>query len=317
MNLQNTGAGSLETFAALCLFFFTITSMAQKTSESDIESKNKLTTTSMENESKTLLTGLGYGESPRWHEGRLWFCNWTMQEIVAVDTKGESEVILKVPFTAFPFSIDWLPSGQLIIVSASDQPLLRMEKDGSLTPHADLSSLNIKNWNEIVIDKHGNIYLNGGDLIALVTTDGKVSNVAEGFSFQNGMVITSDNRTLIVAESKGKKLTAFDINPDGNLTNRRIWAKLMDAAPDGICLDEQGAIWYGDVPNKRCVRVREGGEVLQTVNLDKGCFACALGGRDKRTLFMMVAEWRGFEKMFDGNRTGQVQTLGVAVKGVK
>src|SRR5437667_12515658 len=131
------------------------------------------------------------------------------------------------------------------------------------------------------------------------------------------MIVTNDNSTLLIAESNGKQLTAFDINNDGILTNRRIWADLKDGVPDGICLDAEGAIWYGDVPNKRCVRVREGGEILQVVSLDKGCFACSLGGTNKKTLFMMVAEWRGLETMLDGKRTGEVQALDVSVKGVK
>src|SRR5690348_5779391 len=122
----------------------------------------------MKSSLQTLITGLGYGESPRWHDGNLWFCNWTMQQIVAIDINGNIETTIKLPFTSFPFSIDWLPNGQLIIVSTSDQPLLRMEANGSLIPHADLSFFNIKTWNEIVIDSRGNIYINGGDIIALV-----------------------------------------------------------------------------------------------------------------------------------------------------
>jgi len=271
----------------------------------------------MKNTPETLITGLGYGESSRWHDNNLWFCNWTMQEIVALDEDGNRQTTIKVPFTAFPFCIDWLPDGRLIIVSASDQPLLRREPDGSLVRHADLSSLNTKIWNEIAIDGKGNIYINGDDIIALIKPDGSVMKLADGISFPNGMIVTSDNSTLVISESYGRRLTAFDINEDGSLINRRIWADLKDGFPDGICLDEEGAIWYADVPNKRCVRIREGGEILQVVNLNKGCFSCALGGTNKKTLFMTVAEWRGFEKMFDGKRTGEVQSVEVSVKGVK
>jgi sugar lactone lactonase YvrE len=123
------------------------------------------------------------------------------------------------------------------------------------------------------------------------------------------MAITPDDSTLIVAESYGSRLTAFDISPDGSVSNQRVWAELEGAAPDGICLDADGAVWYGDVPNKRCVRVREGGEVLQSVELDRGCFACALGGDDGRTLFMVCAQWGGAPSVGDGGRTGQVQTI--------
>src|SRR5262249_26018480 len=144
--------------------------------------------------------------------------------------------------------------------------------------------------------------------VGLVTRDGDVRHVADGLAFPNGMAVTADNSTLIVAESHGRKLTAFDIAPDGGLANRRTWAGLGDGTPDGICIDADGAVWYGDVPNKRCVRVREGGEVLQTIELDRGCFACMLGGDDRRTLFMVITEWRGVANVADGPRTGQVLT---------
>jgi len=264
----------------------------------------------------TLLTGLAFGESPRWHDGRLWFSNWVAQEIVAVDLEGKSEVIARVPFPSFPFSIDWLPDGRLLLVSASDRPLLRREPDGELVTHAILS----RGWNEIVVDGRGNAYINGvgfdllaGEafapgIIVLVTPDGSARRVADGIAFPNGMAVTPDNQTLIVAESYARRLTAFDIEEDGSLSNRRVWADLGDGVPDGICLDAEGAVWYGDVPNKRCVRVREGGEVLQTIDLDRGCFACMLGGVDNRTLFMMAAQWGGPAAMAEAPRTGQVLT---------
>jgi sugar lactone lactonase YvrE len=274
-------------------------------------------------EVKTLMTGLLLGESPRWHDGRLWFSDWGAQELIALDIEGRSEVVVRVP--SFPFCIDWLPDGRLLIVSASERRLLRREPDGSLATHADLSGLSDHPWNEIVVDGRGNIYLNniGFDfpdgefatgIVALVTPDGSVRQVADGVEFPNGMVVTPDNSTLILAESYGKRLTAFDIAPDGSLSNRRVWADL-DGFPDGICLDAENAIWYGDVPNKRCVRVREGGEVLQMVNLDRGCFACMLGGVDKRTLFLIAAEWGGPESMAGAVRTGQVLTVEAPAPG--
>ena len=267
-------------------------------------------------EVQTLLTGLAFGESPRWHDGRLWFSNWVAQEIVAVALLGKSEVIARMP--SFPFSIDWLPDGRLLVVWGREG-LLRREPDGRLLTHVDLSGL-AHGWNEIVVDGRGNAYINGGGfdllageafapgIVALVTPDGSARQVADGIAFPNGMAVTADNSTLIVAESYAKRLTAFDIEASGSLANRRVWADLGDGVPDGICIDAQGAVWYGDVPNKRCVRVREGGEVLQTIDLDRGCFACMLGGVDNRTLFMMAAEWRGPANMTDSPRTGQVLT---------
>jgi sugar lactone lactonase YvrE len=221
---------------------------------------------------------------------------------------------------SFPFCIDWLPDGRLLIVSGGKGLLLRRERDGSLVTHADLTGLTNHPWNEIVVDGRGNAYLNnigfdfpGGEfatgIIALVSPDGSARQVADGVAFPNGMAVTPDNATLILAESYGKRLTAFDIAADGGLSNRRIWADLGGGFPDGICLDAANAVWYGDVPNKRCVRVREGGEVLQTIDLDRGCFACMLGGVDKRTLFMIANEWRGPANMAGGARTGQVLTI--------
>jgi sugar lactone lactonase YvrE len=267
---------------------------------------------------QTLVSGILLGESPRWHGDRLWFSDWAAHEVVAVDLAGKREVIVRVP--SFPFSIDWLADGRLVIVSGGDGLLLRRELDGSLVTHADLTGLSAHPWNEIVVDGRGNAYVNnigfdfpGGEfatgIVALVRPDGSAQQVADGVAFPNGMVVTPDNSTLILAESYGNRLTAFDIGADGNLSKRRVWADLDDAFPDGICLDEETAVWYGDVPNKRCVRVREGGELLQTIHIDRGCFACMLGGVDNRTLFLMANEWRGSTNVADAPPTGQVLTV--------
>jgi sugar lactone lactonase YvrE len=257
---------------------------------------------------RTLLTGLAMGESPRWHDDRLWFSDWGAQEIIAVDVDGKSQVVVRTQFS-LPFCIDWLPDGRLLIVSGRENLLLRQEPDGALVVHADLRELSDKVWNEIVVDGRGNTYINGGSgIIALLTSEGSLRQVADGIAFPNGMAITPDNATLIIAESHGKKLTAFDIASDGSLANRHVWADLGDGVPDGICLDAENAVWYADVPNKRCVRVREGGEVLQTIDTDRGCFACMLGGRDRKTLFILATEWLGMDKIPEVSRarTGQV-----------
>jgi sugar lactone lactonase YvrE len=267
---------------------------------------------------KTLMTGLAFGESPRWHEGRVWFSNWVGQEIIAVDERGKSEIVARVPFDSFPFSIDWLPDGRLVMASNSDRPLLVRANSGAWSAYADTSHLNNAGWNEIVVDGRGNTYINGtgfdaraGDpfapgIIAMVTPQGDARQVADDIHFPNGMAIAADSSTLVIAESFARRLSAFDIDADGSLSNRRVWAELGDGAPDGICFDAEGAIWYADVPNKRCVRVREGGEVLQTVDVDRGCFACMLGGDDGATLFITAAIWRGFEHMNDESRDGVV-----------
>ncbi len=270
-----------------------------------------------------LLTGIALGESPRWHDDRLWFADWAAQQLIAVDPDGRSEVIIEVP--SFPFSVDWLPDGTLLIVSASTRSVLRGGPPGTLVPHADLSGLSAKPWNEIVVDGRGNTYLNnvGFDfpngeittgIIALLTAEGTLNRVADGVDFPNGMAVTPDNSTLIVAESYAHRLTAFDIAADGTLSNRRVWADLGDAAPDGICLDADGAVWYADVPHQRCVRVAEGGEVLDTLDVDRGCFACMLGGPDGRTLFIVAAKWPDVMNP-TGPRTGQVLTAQAPAPG--
>ena len=204
-----------------------------------------------------------------------------------------------------------MPDGRLLVVSGREGLLLRRERDGSLATHADLHGPAGMGWNEIVVDGRGNIYINGGEGITVLTPDGSLRQVANGIAFPNGMAITPDNSTLIVAESHGKKLTAFDIARDGCLLNRRVWADLGDGVPDGICIDADDAVWYADVPNKHCVRVREGGEVLQTVTVDRGCFACMLGGEAKKTLYIIATEWRGMDKIAEvaQARTGQVLTF--------
>ncbi|MDQ4126805.1 MAG: SMP-30/gluconolactonase/LRE family protein [Actinomycetota bacterium] len=273
---------------------------------------------------QTLMTGIAFGESPRWHEDRLWFADWGTQELIAVDLEGKGEVIVRVP--SFPFCMDWLPDGRLLIVSARDRSLLRWEPDGSLVTHTDLGGLSGHPWNDIVVDGRGNAYIGntgfdfpGGEfapgILALVTPDGSARQVADGVAFPNGIVVTPDNSTLILAESYGNRLTAFDIAADGSLSNRRVWADLDGGVPDGICLDAEGAVWYADVPNERCVRVREGGEVLQTIDLDRGCFACMLGGIDGRTLFLVAREWRGLESTVDGERTGRLLTAPAPAPG--
>jgi sugar lactone lactonase YvrE len=266
----------------------------------------------LRSELKTILAGLAMGESPRWHDDRLWFSDWGAQEVIAVDLDGKSEVLVRPQF-GLPFCIDWLPDGRLLVVSGRENRIVRWEPDGSLVTHVDLHKISDQGWNEIVVDGRGHVYVNGGPgIIALVTPDCLARQVADGIAFPNGMTITPDNSTLIIAESHGKKLTAFNIALDGSLSSRRVWADLGDGVPDGICLDADGCVWYADVPNKRCVRVREGGEVLQTINLDRGCFACMLGGADKKTLFIVATEWRGMDKIPEvaQARTGQLLTIG-------
>ena len=257
-------------------------------------------------------TGLQMGESPRWHDGRLWVCDWVAGEVLSYDAAGHGTVELTM--TGLPFSVDWLPDGRTVLTC--HQGVVTADEHSSLTPYGATGQA----WNEIVVDPAGNTFVNaaGFDLMGgeeakpgyvwVVRPDGSSEQVAGDVWFPNGMAVTPDGGTLIVAESYGHCLTAFDIGADGTLGNRRVWADLGDAAPDGICLDADGAAWYADVPHRQCVRVAEGGEVLEVVKADRGCFACMLGGEDGRTLYVVANEWGGTSGIGQGEPSGQLLT---------
>ncbi|GAA3389500.1 SMP-30/gluconolactonase/LRE family protein [Cryptosporangium minutisporangium] len=270
---------------------------------------------------KELLNGLVVGESPRWHDGRLWFSNWGAQEIVTLTTDGTAEVVGRGPKPA-GYCLDWLPDGRLLVTGETE--VLRRADDGSWTTHVDVAGSAVS-LNEIVVDGRGFIYLTDVGFafgeedyrpgaILLVTPDGAVRRVAEDIAFGNGMVVTPDNRTLVVAESWANRLTAFDLEADGSLANRRVWAEV---GGDGICLDAEGAIWCASVTETGTVatRVAEGGAVLDRIDLDTACFACMLGGPQGRTLYLMVAEWLGVERMGElfTSQTGRVLATEVTV----
>jgi sugar lactone lactonase YvrE len=273
-----------------------------------------------------LLSDLVIGESPRWHEDRLWFAHWGTGEIVAVDLEGDSKIVANGR-PGLGWSIDWLPDGHLLMTG---EELTRHEADGSMVRHADLSSIDDTGWNEIVVDGRGNVYVNSVGFrfgaeefrpgaIALITPDGSVRQVADGIVFANGMVVTPDNSTLVIAESFAGTLTGFDIGADGSLSNRRVWA--ADVAPDGICIDTDGAIWTGSGASS-CVRVGEGGELLDRIELDGMPFACMLGGPGRKTLFVMIADWDrsadpadNMARLTTGPRTGQILTVQAPAPG--
>jgi sugar lactone lactonase YvrE len=271
------------------------------------------------NRVRIVADGLLFGESPRWHDGALWVSDWGAHEVLRFDAAGQREVVARVQ--SFPMCIEHLPDGRLLIVDSVGKQLLRRELDGTLAKHADFHRLSELDafGNDIVVDGRGAIYVNDigfkfprGEfrpgVIALVAPGSAVRKVAEHLAFPNGMAVTPDNKTLIVAESYARHLTAFDISAEGDLSRRRVWAAVSDH-PDGVCLDSEGCAWYADVGNKRCVRVREGGEILDTVQLDRGAFACVLGGHERRTLFMICQNWAGPENWASGPRTGQVAAV--------
>lgn len=277
-----------------------------------------------------LRDGLTMVESPRWHDGRLWFPHWGTSEIIALDLEGNARIAARGP-SGLGHSIGWLPDGRLLVTG--DQ-LRRHDPDGSVSVHADLDGISRHGWSELTIDGRGNIYVNsiGFDfsaemadrvknpsrsptgIIALVTPDGTARQVAGEIAFPNGMVVTPDNRTLIVSESFTGQLLAFDIAADGTLSRRRVWAQ--GVWPDGICLDADGAIWTGNW-NNECVRVAEGGEILDRIQLDRPCFATMLGGPRRCTLFMMANQFLGVDNFPEmlARRSGQVLVAQVRTPG--
>jgi sugar lactone lactonase YvrE len=261
-----------------------------------------------------------FGESPRWLRGRLWFADWARGQVISIDPEHptDHEVIVDLGRPTFPMCFDFLPGGELLVVSSPTRKLVRRAGRGALFAYADLAPLSEKPWNDIVVDGRGHVYVNnigfdfpGGDFapgsVALATPDGRVRPVASGLAFPNGMAVTADNSTLIVAESYAEQLTAFDIAADGTLSGRRVWAATPGEHPDGICMDTTGAVWLADVGRRHCLRVREGGEVLTTVELDRGAFACTLSRKGDPTLFVTAQDWGGPDAV--GGATGQVMAF--------
>jgi sugar lactone lactonase YvrE len=246
-----------------------------------------------------VLDGLAFPEGPRWHDGHLVFSDQHNRRVVRMDPSGNAETVVEVPEQ--PSGLGWLPDGRMLVVSMRDRRLLRLE-GSQLVEHADLSTLATGECNDMVVDSRGRAYvgnfgfdLYGGEearetCIILIEPDGTTRVAADGIGFPNGSVITDDGRTLIVAESYGGRLIAFRIADDGLLVERRVFAQLEGAIPDGICLDAEGAVWLACPVTGRVLRVRDGGEVLDEIKVtNAGAYACMLGGEDRRTLYICTA----------------------------
>jgi sugar lactone lactonase YvrE len=247
---------------------------------------------------KTLIDKLAFPEGPRWHDGKLYFSDMHAHKVLAVDMNGKPETICEVPNR--PSGLGWLPDGRMLVVSMTDRKLMRLERDG-LKVHADLSKLAGWDCNDMVVDAKGRAYVGnfGYDLhknseqkdadLVMVTPEGKASVAASGLQFPNGTVITRDGKTMIVGESMGRRLSAFDIAADGSLSNRRVWAEIAPALPDGICLDAEGAVWSASPFTNETIRVFEGGRVAERIKTDQMSIACVLGGAEGKTLFLLTA----------------------------
>jgi len=269
-----------------------------------------------------LIDGLRFPEGPRWHEGRFWFSDMHAKQVIAVDENGKTEVVVEVE--GDPSGLGWLPDGRLLVVSMQDRRLLRLEP-GGLTEVADLSQYATFHCNDMVVDGQGRAYVGnfGFDLharadiapanLVLVHPDGRTEIAADQLMFPNGTVITPDGKTLIVGESFAARLTAFDVAPDGTLSGRREFARLEGAVPDGICLDEEGAVWVASPVSGAVIRVRKGGEVTDRIEVEHEAFACMLGGRDRRTLYVCTAA--SSDPAETDARTGRIETVRVEVPG--
>jgi sugar lactone lactonase YvrE len=256
-----------------------------------------------------LCEGIYFGEGPRWKDGRLWFSDFFAQAVKSVSLKGDAREEFKIDDR--PSGLGWMPDGSLLVVSMNKRQVLRRTLDGKISVHADLGKIATFHCNDMVVDNSGGAYVGnfGFDLhadlvkrgdqaviadhatakLARVSPKGEVSVAAEEMHFPNGPVITPDGKTLIIGETLGGCLTAFDIGPDGVLSGRRIFAQTWPRVPDGICLDAKGAVWVASALSPECVLYAEGGEVLEVVATSQNCFACMLGGDDGKTLFMMTA----------------------------
>lgn len=261
-------------------------------------------------EIKTILKGRAFLEGPRWREGSLWLSDMHGHEVLRLTEDGACETVMSVE--GRPSGLGWLPNGDMLVVSMTDRKLLRRSAAGEVSVHADLSALIPKRINDMVVDKDGRAYIgnfgfdfeNGEDPVSTVLVrvdpDGSAHVVADDLAFPNGMVISPDGGTLIVGESWGLKLSAFDVSADGALSNRRTWAQFTDRrTPDGICLDEAGGVWIASPVSKEFLRVEEGGKITDVIPAGRQAIACMLGGADGKTLFMLTSESTHYEDCRD------------------
>ncbi len=270
---------------------------------------------------QVILEGLSFGEGPRWHDGALWFSDFYRHGVYRFVDDGADrvteELVVEVPTQ--PSGLGWLPDGDQLIVSMTDRKLLRRSTAGAVTEHADLSAVAGGHCNDMVVAADGTAYVGnfgqdrGPATLAIVDPDGRVRPGPEELAFPNGTVITPDGRTLIIGESMGRRLTAFTITDTGDLVDRRLWADLGEGIPDGICLDADGGVWVADPRNANCSRVVEGGEVTDRIDLELNCFACMLGGDDRRTLYLVTAPTSGDRAA--ATRAGRIERTRVDVPG--
>ena len=287
----------------------------------------------MKRKLKTLMDGLTFGEGPRWHNNKFYFSDFYSHRVYTLDLEGNYEIIVEVPNQ--PSGLGWMPDGTMLIVSMKDRKLLAF-KDNTLEERADLHELAGFHCNDMVVDEAGNAYIGNFGFNTYAGEGIKPTNLilvrpgedpvvaADDLLFPNGTVITPDNETLIVGETYAARLTAFDKAEDGSLSNRRIWADLKENAeegpvplPDGICIDEEGAIWVASPSTSEVIRVHEGGEISERIAVETNAFACMLGGEDKKTLFICTSNGSGVDPdSAVREKSGKIEIVEVDVPGV-
>ena len=303
-------------------------------------------------ELKKLTGGLYFGEGPRWHENKLWFSDFYSHKVMTLDENNSLETVCEVPNQ--PSGLGWLPNGDLLIVSMLDRKILRFS-EGSISVHADLSEYVAHKCNDMVVGRDGTAYVGNfgmGDAgeslnsthLMIVKSDGTVLKGPDNLLFPNGTVITEDGKNLIIGETLGAKLTSFDIEDNGELTNRKLWARTSPLfslliikflssmgfdlskvdfskysknlhVPDGICLDEKNGIWIASPTTKAIVRIEKGGNITDTINTPKGAFACMLGGKERKTLYVIISNSSDPEEA-QASPEGEIHSIEVEIPGV-
>ena len=303
-------------------------------------------------ELKKLTGGLYFGEGPRWHENKLWFSDFYSHKVMTLDENNSLETVCDVP--SQPSGLGWLPNGDLLIVSMLDRKILKFS-EGSISVHADLSEYVAHKCNDMVVSRDGTAYVGNfgmGDAgeslnsthLMIVKSDGTVLKGPDNLLFPNGTVITEDGKNLIIAETLGAKLTSFDIEDNGELTNRKLWARTSPLfslliikslsslgfdlskidfskysknlhVPDGICLDEKNGIWIASPTTKAVVRIEKGGNITDKINTPKGAFACMLGGKERKTLYVIISNSSDPEEA-QASPEGEIHSIEVEIPGV-
>ena len=303
-------------------------------------------------ELKKLTGGLYFGEGPRWHENKLWFSDFYSHKVMTLDENNSLEAVCEVP--SQPSGLGWLPNGDLLIVSMLDRKILKFS-EGSISVHADLSEYVAHKCNDMVVSRDGTAYVGNfgmGDAgeslnsthLMIVKSDGTVLKGPDNLLFPNGTVITEDGKNLIIAETLGAKLTSFDIEDNGELTNRKLWARTSPLfslliikflsslgfdlskidfskysknlhVPDGICLDEKNGIWIASPTTKAVVRIEKGGNITDKINTPKGAFACMLGGKERKTLYVIISNSSDPEEA-QASPEGEIHSIEVEIPGV-